>query len=62
MKINKFFIGILLFNLVFISVFAEDAKPTEGGEETKEKKDKVGTVIGIDLVNINKKICTASTV
>jgi len=45
MKINKFLLGIFLFCVIISSVICEDAKP----EEPKEKKDKVGTVIGIDL-------------
>lgn len=45
---NKFLLGIFFICIIFSSVICEEAKKPEAGEN-KEKKEKIGPVIGIDL-------------
>jgi len=46
MKLNKLLIGILFFCVIISTVYCEEEKKPE---ETKEKKENIGPVIGIDL-------------
>ena len=52
MKLTKVLIGIFLIVAFFNMVSCEEAAK-EGAAPEGEKKEKVGTVIGIDLVKTN---------